>query len=203
MALLLRLFDPTSGRIEIDGTEIVQFQTHSLRENISIALQENVLFGNTIGENIRFAEPRASDAQVREAARIAQANEFIEALPEGYDTLLGERGSKLSTGQRQRLSIARAVLKDTPILVLDEPTAALDASTEQKVLKSLAEWGQNRAVFLITHRLSTIRQADQIAFLQGGTLAELGTHDELMAITDGAYRTLVETERLAAEAASR
>ncbi|HIF98460.1 MAG TPA: ABC transporter ATP-binding protein [Myxococcales bacterium] len=203
MALLLRLFDPTSGRIEIDGTEIVQFQTQSLRENISIALQENVLFGNTIGENIRFAEPRASDAQVREAARIAQANEFIEALPEGYDTLLGERGSKLSTGQRQRLSIARAVLKDTPILVLDEPTAALDASTEQKVLKSLAEWGQNRAVFLITHRLSTIRQADQIAFLQGGTLAELGTHDELMAITDGAYRTLVETERLAAEAASR
>jgi ABC-type multidrug transport system fused ATPase/permease subunit len=136
-------------------------------------------------------------------ARIAQANEFIEALPEGYDTLLGERGSKLSTGQRQRLSIARAVLKDTPILVLDEPTASLDASTEQKVLKSLAEWGQNRAVFLITHRLSTIRQADKIAFLQRGTLTELGTHDELMAIADGAYRTLVETERLAAEAASQ
>jgi ABC-type multidrug transport system fused ATPase/permease subunit len=202
MALLLRLFDPTSGRIEIDGTNIARFQTQSLREKISIALQENVLFGNTIGENIRFAQPRASNAQVREAARIARANEFIEALPDGYDTLLGERGSKLSTGQRQRLSIARAVLKDSPIMVLDEPTAALDASTEQKVLKNLAEWGQNRAVFLITHRLSTIRQADKIAFLQRGTLAELGTHDELMAIADGAYRTLVETERLAVEAAS-
>jgi ABC-type multidrug transport system fused ATPase/permease subunit len=203
MALLLRLFDPASGTIKIDGTNLNHFQTQSLRENISIALQENVLFGNTIGENIRFSEPGASDAQVREAARIARADAFIEALPEGYDTLLGERGSKLSTGQRQRLSIARAVLKDTPILVLDEPTAALDAVTEQQVLESLAEWGQNRAVFLITHRLSTIRQADQIAFLQRGTLAELGTHDELMTIPDGAYRSLVETEGLAAEAASQ
>ena len=203
MALLLRLFDPTEGRIEIDGVALERFQTASLREKVSIALQENVLFGNTIRENIRFAEPGASDEAVREAARVAAADEFIAGLPDDYDTLLGERGSKVSTGQRQRLSIARAVLKNTPILILDEPTAALDAVTEQKVLSNLAEWGRRRAVFLITHRLSTIRQADQIAFLKDGTLAEVGSHEELMAIPAGAYRALVEAERIAAEAAER
>ena len=201
MALLLRLFDPTEGRIEIDGVALERFQTASLREKVSIALQENVLFGNTIRENIRFAEPGASDEAVRKAARVAVADEFIAGLPDDYDTLLGERGSKVSTGQRQRLSIARAVLKNTPILILDEPTAALDAVTEQKVLSNLAEWGRRRAVFLITHRLSTIRQADQIAFLKDGTLAEVGSHEELMAIPGGAYRALVEAERIAAEAA--
>ena len=201
MALLLRLFDPTSGRIEIDGLGLKTLQTGSLRDNVSIALQENVLFGDTVRENIRFAKPDASDDQVREAARVAAADGFIEALPQGYDTLLGERGSKLSSGQRQRLSIARAILKNTPILILDEPTAALDAVTEQRVLSNLSEWGRDRAVFLITHRLSTIRQADQIAFLQNGVLAECGSHDQLMASARGAYRALVEAERIAAEAA--
>ena len=202
MALLLRLFDPTSGRIEIDGVALSHFQTASLRDRISIALQENVLFGNTVRENIRFAVPKASDEQVREAARVACADGFIEALPEGYDTLLGERGSKLSTGQRQRISIARAVLKDTPILILDEPTAALDAATEQRVLRNLAEWGRGRAIFLITHRLSTIRQADQIAFLKGGTVVELGPHERLMERAGGAYRGLVEAEQIAAATAA-
>ena len=203
MALLLRLFDPTSGKIEIDGVALPNFQVESLREMVSIALQENVLFGNTVRENIRFANPRASDQQVREAARIACANDFIEELPDGFDTLLGERGSKLSSGQRQRLSIARAVLKDTPILILDEPTAALDAATEQRVLQSLGQWGQDRAVFLITHRLSTIRQADQIIFLENGTVAETGSHDTLMKMPGGAYRALVKAEQVAAEAAAR
>ena len=138
---------------------------------------------------------------MREAARVAGASDFIEELPEGYDTLLGERGSKLSTGQRQRLSIARAVLKDTPILILDEPTAALDAATEQRVLRNLAEWGQGRAIFLITHRLSTIRQADRIAFLKDGTVVEVDSHDDLMRRPEGAYRALVETEQIAAQAA--
>jgi len=202
MALLLRLFDPTTGKIEVDGVDLKRFQTASLRDRISIALQENVLFGDTVRENIRFAVPAASDEEVREAARVAGASEFIEALPEGYDTLLGERGSKLSTGQRQRLSIARAVLKDTPILILDEPTAALDAATEQQVLHNLAEWGRGRAIFLITHRLSTIRQADQIAFLQGGTVIEMDSHDELMSRPEGAYRALVEAEQIAARAAA-
>ena len=201
MALLLRLFDPTAGRIEIDGVDLARFQTASLRQLVAIALQENILFGDTIRENIRFAAPQAKDENVREAARIAGAAEFIETLPQGYDTPLGERGSKPSTGQRQRLSIARAVLKDSPILVLDEPTAALDAVTEQKVLASLAEWGRHRAIFLITHRLSSVRQADQIAYLDGGNLTETGTHEALMRIPGGAYRALVEAERLAAEVA--
>ncbi len=202
MALLLRLFDPSEGRITIDGIDLRRFQTASLRDQVSIALQENMLFGSSVRENIRFAVPGASDEQVREAARIAAADDFIEALPDGYDTLLGERGSKLSTGQRQRLSIARAVLKDTPILILDEPTAALDAETEQRVLANLAEWGRGRAIFLITHRLSTVRQADQIAFIDGGRVVECDAHDVLMTRPDGAYRALVETEQISAARAS-
>lgn len=202
MALLLRLFDPTAGKIEIDGTNLRRFQTASLRDRVSIALQENVLFGNTVRENIRFAVPEASDEAVRAAARVAAADGFISALPEGYDTLLGERGSKLSTGQRQRLSIARAILKDTPILILDEPTAALDAATELEVLQNLAEWGRGRAIFLITHRLSTIRQANQIAYLQNGTILETDSHEALMARADSPYRALVEAERIAVGSAA-
>jgi ABC-type multidrug transport system fused ATPase/permease subunit len=131
---------------------------------------------------------------VRAAARVACVDAFIEELPEGYDTPLGERGAKLSTGQRQRLSIARALLKDTPILVLDEPTAALDAETELEVLKRLAEWGRGRAILLITHRLSTIRRADRIVVLEAGRIREAGSHDELMQRPGGSYRELVEYE---------
>jgi len=194
MSLLLRLFDPDHGRIEIDGADIRRFTVDSLRSKVSIVLQENLLFGTTIRENIRYAVRGASDAGVREAARIASADGFIERLPHGYDTLLGERGTKLSTGQRQRLSIARAVLKDTPILVLDEPTASLDAETEMRVLRNLAVWGRSRAIFLITHRLSTIRRADQIVYLADGRVVEGGSHDELVAREGGAYRRLVERE---------
>lgn len=153
-------------------------------------------------ENIRYAVPEASDAQVREAARVACADEFITGLPAGYDTLLGERGTKLSTGQRQRLSIARAILKDAPILVLDEPTAALDAETELRVMRNLHEWGRGRVIFLITHRLSTIRQADEILVLQDGLLVERGSHEALVAIEHGIYRTLVEHEEPAERRAS-
>ncbi|MCC6639765.1 MAG: ABC transporter ATP-binding protein [Deltaproteobacteria bacterium] len=194
MALLLRLFDPEAGSIEIDGSDVRKLTLASLRARVAIALQENLLFGTTVRENIRYAVPDASDAAVREAARIACANEFIERLPQGHDTLLGERGTKLSTGQRQRLSIARAVLKDTPILVLDEPTASLDAETEMRVLENLAAWGRERAILLITHRLSTIRRADRIVSMADGRVVESGTHDELMARVDGAYRRLVEAE---------
>ena len=194
MALLLRLFDPDQGWIEIDGVDTRRFTLESLRKNIAIALQENVLFGATVRENIRYAVPGASDEQVRAAAQVACANEFIARLPNGYDTMLGERGSKLSTGQRQRLSIARAVIKDTPILILDEPTASLDAETELRVLQNLSEWGRDRAIFLITHRLSTIRRTDRIAYIQEGRLGEWGTQTELLSREGGAYRRMVETE---------
>jgi ABC-type multidrug transport system fused ATPase/permease subunit len=195
-ALLLRLFDPEAGAIEIDGVDLRRFRVASLRAKIAIALQENLLFGATIRENIRYAVPLASDAEVRAAARVACADEFIEKLPEAYESELGERGTKLSTGQRQRLSIARAVLKDAPVLILDEPTASLDAETELRVLRNLAEWGRGRVIFLVTHRLSTIRRADRVAVLREGRVTEFGSHAELMRIPGGAYRTLVETEEL-------
>ena len=194
MMLLLRLFEPDEGVIEIGGVDVRKIRVAELRHAIAIALQENLLFGTTVRENIRYAVPDASDADVREAARVAAADEFIEELPQGYDTLLGERGTKLSTGQRQRLSIARAVLKRAPVLVLDEPTASLDAATELRVLANLAEWGRERAIFLITHRLSTIRRADRIVVLGSGSVVETGTHAELVARLDGSYGTLVATE---------
>jgi ABC-type multidrug transport system fused ATPase/permease subunit len=194
MALLLRLFDPDSGHLELDGVDIRRYRLDDLRARIAIALQENILFGTTIRENIRYAAPSADDDVVRRAAGIACADRFIESQPDGYDTLLGERGTKLSSGQRQRLSIARAIVKDTDILVLDEPTASLDAQTEADVLANLAEWGKDRAIFLITHRLSTIRRADRIVFLRDGRAVEVGSHDELMRHPGGAYRDLVEAE---------
>jgi len=194
MALLLRLFDPETGRIEIDGIDLRHYTLASLRAQISIALQENLLFGTTVRENIRYAVADATDAAVREAARIAAADRFIERLPQGYDTLLGERGTKLSTGQRQRISIARAVLKNAPILILDEPTAALDAETEMQVLGNLAAWGAGRTIFLITHRLSTIRRADRIVYLAEGRVLEIGSHTELVTREGSAYRRMVDVE---------
>ncbi len=194
VSLLLRFFDPDTGRITIDGVDLRQIRLESLRAHVSIALQENLLFGTTIRENIRYAEDAADDACVEAAAKVACAHDFITAQPQGYDTLLGERGAKLSTGQRQRLSIARAVIKDTPILVLDEPTASLDAETELQVMRNLARWGEGRAIFMVTHRLSTIRRADQIAYLRDGRIVECGSHDALMAREGGAYRRFVELE---------
>jgi ABC-type multidrug transport system fused ATPase/permease subunit len=201
MALLLRLYDPDSGSIELDGVDLRRLRVAELRGTIAIALQENVLFAASVRENIRYAVPDADDAAVREAARVACADEFIAALPHGYDTELGERGAKLSTGQRQRITIARAVLKNSRVLVLDEPTASLDAETEHRLVRNLAAWGAGRCVFLITHRLSTIRMADQIVYLDAGRVVESGPHEALMARRDGAYRALVESERIDARGA--
>jgi ABC-type multidrug transport system fused ATPase/permease subunit len=202
VSLLLRLFDPDQGSIEIDEHDLRTIKLESLRQSVAIALQENLLFGETVLENIRFAVPNAPREAVEAAARVACADEFIQNLPEGYHTLLGERGAKLSTGQRQRLSIARAILKDAPILILDEPSASLDARTELKLMENLDEWGQGRAIFLITHRFSIIRRSHQIAVLKDGRIVETGTHDTLIGLEEGGYRALAEahgalsTERL-------
>ena len=194
MSLLLRLADPDEGSIEIDKIDIRRLQIESLRSQIALATQENILFSDTVLENIRYAAPGATRAAAIGAAKVACADEFIEALPNGYDTPLGERATKLSSGQRQRIVIARAVIKDAPILILDEPTAALDAETELRVLDNLKVWGSERCIFLITHRLSTIRQADTVAYLRDGRVGEIGTHDTLMTHTDGAYRRFFSSE---------
>ena len=205
MNLLLRLYDPDEGSILIDGRDLRDYQVDSLRSNIAIALQENVLFRLSVRDNIRYAAQDASDEAVVEAIRLACVDDFLDGLPEGLDTVLGDRGGRLSTGQRQRLSIARAVVRDTPILVLDEPTAALDAETEHRVLSNLAQWSAGhvketgtrtagRTVFLITHRISTIRRADNILYLDGGRIVESGSHETLLGITDGRYRAFVQSE---------
>ncbi|MDE0452284.1 MAG: ABC transporter ATP-binding protein [Gammaproteobacteria bacterium] len=194
MSLLLRLYDPDAGTIRINGVPLVGIRMESLRAGVAIALQQNTLFATTVADNIAYAKADASRQDIESAARVACADAFIREMRQGYDTELGERGGKLSTGQRQRLSIARAIVRDTPILILDEPTASLDAETEHAVLENLSDWGRERIVFLITHRLSTIRNADQIAFLEDGEIRELGDHESLMSIPDGRYRRYVNAE---------
>ncbi|MDE0178407.1 MAG: ABC transporter ATP-binding protein, partial [Gammaproteobacteria bacterium] len=173
MSLLLRLYDPDGGAVLVNDVDLRDMRIDDLRSNCAIALQKNVLFTGKVADNIGYATGASRD-QIEEAARIAFADEFIREMEAGFDTELGERGSKLSSGQRQRLTIARAVIRDTPILILDEPTASLDAETEHKVLANLGEWGADKVVLLITHRLSTIRGADRIALLEHGTVAEIG-----------------------------
>ena len=194
MSLLLRLYDVNRGQVMINDVDVKDLTIEDLRSNISIALQKNVLFADTVANNIAYATTDASRADIEEAARIACADEFVQEMVKGYDTELGERGGKLSAGQRQRLTIARAVVRDTPILILDEPTASLDARTEHQVLANLAEWGREKIIFVITHRLSTVRNADQIAFMKDGQIVETGNHDELMQIEDGQYRSFVVAE---------
>ena len=193
MSMLLRLYNPDSGAVFVNEVALSQMSAEDVRSNVSIALQQNVLFATSVADNIRYGRSDIDQGQVTAAAQVACADEFVRAMPDGYDTELGERGGKLSTGQRQRISIARAVLRDTPILILDEPTASLDAETERRVMESLSEWGRERVVFIITHRLSTIRNADQIAFLEDGVIKELGSHQQLLA-QNGAYAEFVAAE---------
>ena len=201
MSMILRLYDPESGSVRFNDIDLKDLRVDDIRANTAIALQKNVLFAGTVADNIGYAADGKTLEDVEAAARVACAHEFITAMDSGYKTELGERGGKLSTGQRQRLSIARAVVRDTPILILDEPTASLDAKTERELLGNLAEWGADKVVFLITHRLSTIRNADQIAFLDEGRIVENGSHDELMARPNGSYRSFVEAETVGLQAA--
>lgn len=194
-ALLSRFYDPTEGAVRIDGCDIREFTLRSLRRQIAMVGQETFLFNDTVEANIRYGRPNATRAEVEEAARAAMAHDFICELPQGYDTVVGERGTKLSGGQRQRLAIARALLKNAPILVLDEATSQLDTESEALVQRALANLMANRTVIVIAHRLSTIRRADRIVVLSEGRVTETGTHKELIG-QNGIYQRLHELQSL-------
>jgi len=191
VSLLLRQHDITAGAIEIDGQNIAQVTQDSLRENIAVVPQEPLLFHRTIRENIAYGKPDATQAEIIKVAKQAQAHDFISALPEGYDTLVGERGVKLSGGQKQRVAIARAMLKDAPILVLDEATSALDSESEVEIQKALHILMEGKTVVAIAHRLSTLREMDRIIVLEQGVIVEDGAHTEL-AQAGGTYQKLWE-----------
>ena len=193
--LVPRFHDVTSGHLYIDGKDIKAYSLHSLRQQISIVTQEPILFNDTIAANIALGKPDASEAEIIEAAKIANAYDFILSKEEGFKTMIGDRGSKLSGGERQRLTIARAVLKNPPILILDEATSALDTESEKLVQDAINNMMKNRTSIVIAHRLSTIRHADEIIVLQKGTIVERGNHDELLA-QNGYYRKLIEMQEV-------
>jgi subfamily B ATP-binding cassette protein MsbA len=192
-ALVPRFYELNAGRIEIDGTDIREITLASLRSQIAIVAQDTFLFNETVASNIRYGRREATDFEVQEAARAALADEFIRALPDGYDTVIGERGTRLSGGQRQRIAIARALLKNSPILILDEATSHLDTESELLVQSALANLMVGRTVLVIAHRLSTIRRADKIVVLEGGRIREMGSHDELLR-RGGIYHRLYELQ---------
>jgi ATP-binding cassette subfamily B protein len=179
--LVSRLYDVSKGTIRIDGVDIRDLTFDSLAETVGVVSQETYLFHSTVRENLRFAKPDATDEQVEQAARAAQIHDLISSLPERYDTVVGERGYRFSGGEKQRIAIARAVLRNPPILVLDEATSALDTQTERAVQEALARLVEGRTTIAIAHRLSTVREADQIVVLDGGQIVETGTYDELVA----------------------
>jgi ATP-binding cassette subfamily B protein/subfamily B ATP-binding cassette protein MsbA len=198
-ALIPRLFDPWAGRVCFDGIDLRTVQLRSVRDRVAVVLQEPFLLPLTIAENIAYGRPEVTPEEVRRAAAAAHAEEFIRRLPFGYETVIGERGATLSGGQRQRLAIARALLKDAPVLVLDEPTSALDVHTEALMLEALERLMQGRTTFLIAHRLSTIRRATRIVVLDEGRIAESGTHAELIA-GNGLYARLLSHQFHSTEA---
>jgi ATP-binding cassette subfamily B protein len=178
--LLLRFYDLSSGRIEIDGISIDRLDPRALRRQIGLVPQETVLFGESALENIRYGRPEANDDEVRAAAEMAAADEFIRTLPEGYETFLGERGTRLSGGQRQRIAIARAILKDPPILLLDEATSSLDAESERLVQAALETLMRDRTTLVIAHRLATVKKVDRIVVMNHGRIEAVGSHDALI-----------------------
>ena len=193
--LIARFYDPSSGAILMDGIDIKEMTLESLRNQLSLVLQDVFLFNGTIGENIAYGTGNATPEMIKEAAAVACVDEFIESLPDGYDTYIGERGIRLSGGQKQRLSIARSVLRNSPILLLDEATSAVDTETEREIQNAISKIIGHRTILVIAHRLSTIKKANLIIALQDGEIVESGTHDELIA-KDGVYSTLVEYQSL-------
>jgi len=196
VSLIPRFYDVTTGSITLDGRDIRQYTLDSLRQQVSIVLQDVFLFYGTVRENLLFGRPDANEAQMIAAARAANAHDFIIDLPQGYDTLIGERGVKLSGGQKQRLSIARAILKDAPILILDEATSSVDTETELLIQEALERLMHGRTTIIIAHRLSTVRNADQIVVLEDKSIREMGSHEELLGLEDGLYRRLYTVQRL-------
>jgi subfamily B ATP-binding cassette protein MsbA len=191
--LIPRFFDVTGGSIRLDGHDIRDVTLGSLRAQTGIVTQETILFNDTVRNNIAYGQPNVPAERVQEAARAALAHDFIMAMPEGYDTVIGERGFRLSGGERQRISIARALLKNAPILILDEATSALDTESESLVQAALQNLMANRTVFVIAHRLSTVRRADRIVVLENGQISDIGSHEDLMNRL-GTYRRLYDLQ---------
>jgi ATP-binding cassette subfamily B protein len=194
ISLLLRLYDPASGRLLIDGQDARSYRLAELRGQMSMVPQEVLLFGGSIADNIAYGKPGASPQEIEQAARQANAHEFIQGFPEGYATLVGDRGIKLSGGQRQRVAIARAILKDPAILILDEATSSLDSDSERLIQEALETLMRGRTSFIIAHRLATVRHVDRIIVISGGRVVESGTHEELQTIGDGIYRRLASLQ---------
>jgi ATP-binding cassette subfamily B protein len=193
ISLIPRFYDPDSGVVKIDGTDIRRFKQKSLRQQISFVLQETLLFHGSIWSNIAYGKPDATQQEILHAAELANAREFIEKMPEGYNTIVGERGVTLSGGQRQRIAIARAIIRNSPILILDEPTTGLDAESEKLVIEALDRLMEGKTSVMITHRLSTIRGAGTILVVNDGQIVERGSHDQLIGL-GGLYSRLHELQ---------
>jgi subfamily B ATP-binding cassette protein MsbA len=203
VSLIPRFYDANQGSVKIDGVEVRDYKLHGLRRSIGFVLQDTVLFRGSVRDNIAYGRPSATDQEIVEAAKLANADEFIARMPHGYNTLVGDRGLTLSGGQRQRIGIARAIIRRNPILILDEPTAALDTESEKLVVDALERLMKGRTTITIAHRLSTIRRADKIVVLKDGAVVEQGTHDELLA-RNGVYAELhrAQNEGVAARGAA-
>jgi subfamily B ATP-binding cassette protein MsbA len=193
LSLVLNFIQPTKGRVLVDGKDLETVRLRDYRRRLGVVLQDNFLFDGTILDNIRFSNPQASTDEIKEMCRIANADEFIEKFPNGYETIVGERGVKLSGGQRQRIAIARALLADPRILILDEATSSLDSESEALIQEGLGRLRHGRTTFVIAHRLSTIRSADQILVVEAGEIVERGTHEELIAL-GGRYKQLYDKQ---------
>jgi ATP-binding cassette, subfamily B, bacterial len=193
--LLMRFYDPTQGRIEMDGVDLRRIDLEDFRRQVGVVLQESYLFPGSIKDNISYGRPEASAEEIIQAAKAANSHDFIVNFPDGYDTYVGERGQRLSGGERQRIAIARAILHNPRVLILDEATASVDTETERMIQEALEHLIEGRTVFAIAHRLSTLRNADRLVVIHDGRIAEVGTHDELLSKEDGIYRKLVEMQQ--------